>query len=400
MKKKSVRDLKNFGGKRVFVRVDFNVPMQDGKITDDIRIRESLPTIHLLADGGARVILGSHLGRPKGKINPDFSLAPAAKRLGELLGREVTMAPDCVGTEVEKMAAELKDGEVLMLENLRFHPEEEKNDPGFAKSLASLADLFVQDAFGSVHRAHASTEGITHYLKPNVAGLLVEKELKYLGDALDNPKRPFVAILGGSKVSTKVAVISHLLPKVDKLLLGGGMTYTFSKAQGGAIGSSLFEAETEAVARETLETAKKAGREFLLPSDSVVCKSTEKPDGNVERKVVKAGEIPDGWMGVDIGPETREKYIAALRDAATVVWNGPLGVFEIDAFADGTRAVAEALAKSNATTIIGGGDSAAAVKKFGLADKMTHISTGGGASLEFLEGKTLPGIAALDDVGV
>lgn len=397
MAKKTVSDLGDIRGKRVFVRVDFNVPMEEGRITDDIRIRAALPTIKLLLDKGARVILASHLGRPKGKAVPSMSLAPAAKRLSELLGLEVKMAPDCVGPEVEKMANELKDGEVLMLENVRFHPEEEKNDPEFAKKLAALADLFVEDAFGSVHRAHASTEGITKYLSQSVAGLLVEKELKYLGDALANPTRPFVGILGGSKVSTKIDVISALLSQVDVLLLGGGMTYTFAKAQGGTIGSSLFEPDTLEVARKTLEEAKAKGKKLVLPVDCLICESTEKPDPTVATKVVPSGQIPDGWMGVDVGPKTVELFLAEIAKAKTVVWNGPVGVFEIDKFAEGTKAVAEALAKSDATTVIGGGDSAAAVKKFGLADKMSHISTGGGASLEFLEGKKLPGIECLNE---
>jgi phosphoglycerate kinase len=397
MAKKSLRDLSDLRGKRVFVRVDFNVPLDGETITDDTRIRESLPTIKYLIDQGAKVILASHLGRPKGKVVDSMRLAPAARRLSELLGKPVVMAPDCVGPEVEKLVAGLGEGDVLLLENLRFHPEEEKNDPEFAKKLAALADLFVQDAFGSVHRAHASTEGITHFLPVKVAGFLVEKELKYLGEALDNPQRPFVAILGGSKVSSKIAVISNLLQKVDALLLGGGMTYTFIKAQGGSIGSSLFEPETLDVAKKTLEDAKAGGKKLLLPVDNLACQSTDKPDPAAPRQVFPANSIPDGWMGVDIGPKTIELYLAELAKAKTVVWNGPVGVFEIDEFAGGTRAIAEALASSSAITVIGGGDSAAAVKKFGLKDKMTHVSTGGGASLEYLEGKKLPGIEALDD---
>ncbi len=397
MAKKSLRDLTDLRGKRVFVRVDFNVPLDGETITDDTRIRESLPTIQYLIDQGAKVILASHLGRPKGKVVESMRLRPAAKRLSELLGKPVQMAPDCVGPEVEKMVAELKESDVLLLENLRFHPEEEKNDPEFAKQLAAFADVFVQDAFGSVHRAHASTEGITHFVSVKVAGFLVEKELKYLGEALDNPQRPFVAILGGSKVSSKIGVISNLLKKVDALLLGGGMTYTFIKAQGGAIGSSLFEPETLEIAKQTLEEAKASGKKLLLPVDNLACQSTEKPDPNVPRQVFDAGAIPDGWMGVDIGPKTMELYLGELAKAKTVVWNGPVGVFEIDEFAGGSKAIAEALANSDAITVIGGGDSAAAVKKFGLTDKMTHVSTGGGASLEYLEGKQLPGIEALDD---
>ncbi len=397
MPKKTVKDLAELSGKKVFVRVDFNIPMENGAITDDKRIKASLPTIQYLIEQGASVILASHLGRPKGKPNPEMSLAPAAKRLGELLGREVKMAPDCVGEATEALAAGLKPGEVLLLENVRFHAEEEKNDPEFSARLAKLADVFVQDAFGSVHRAHSSTEGITAKIKTAVAGFLVEKELKYLDEALSNPVRPFVGILGGSKVSSKIDVISNLLKKVDVLLLGGGMTYTFAKAQGGTIGASLFEPDTLEVAKQILESVKASGKKLLLPVDSLVCQSTEKPDPSVPTQVVPSGAIPDGWMGVDVGPKTIEMFTAEIAKAGTVVWNGPVGVFEIDAFAGGTRAVAEALAASNATTVIGGGDSAAAVKKFKLADKMTHISTGGGASLEFLEGKVLPGIAALNE---
>ena len=395
MNKKTITDLTDLRGKRVFVRVDFNVPLDGSTITDDTRIEASLPTIRYLVEAGARVILASHLGRPKGKPVPAMSLAPCAKRLGELLGKEVIMAPDCIGEETEKLAAGLKDGDVLLLENVRFHPEEEKNDPEFAKKLAALADVFVQDAFGSVHRAHASTEGITKHVTDSVAGFLVEKELKYLDGALSNPQRPFVAILGGSKVSSKIGVISNLLTKVDALLLGGGMTYTFVKAQGGAIGASLFEPETLDVAMKTLEQAKAAGKKLLLPVDTLACQSTKGPDASVAREVFPSNAIPDGWMGVDIGPKTIEAFVAEIRQAKTIVWNGPVGVFEMDEFAGGSRAIAEALAESGATTVIGGGDSASAVNKFKLADKMTHISTGGGASLEFLEGKKLPGIEAL-----
>lgn len=397
MAKKTVKDVADLKGKRVFVRVDFNVPMENGQITDDKRIKASLPTIQYLLEQGAAVILASHLGRPKGKPNAEMSLAGAAARLGELLGKPVKMAPDCVGDETGKLAEALQGGEVLMLENVRFHAEEEKNDPAFAAQMAKLADLFVQDAFGSVHRAHASTEGITRHLPVAVAGFLVEKELKYLDEALSNPARPFVGILGGSKVSTKIDVITNMLNKVDVLLLGGGMTYTFAKAQGGTIGASLFEPDTLEVAKKTLEDARAGGKKLLLPVDSLICESTEKPDAAVARKVVASGEIPDGWMGVDIGPKTTELFRAEIAKAKTVVWNGPVGVFEIDEFAAGTKAVAEALATSGATTVIGGGDSAAAVKKFKLADKMSHISTGGGASLEFLEGKKLPGIEALNE---
>ncbi|MCX7018325.1 MAG: phosphoglycerate kinase [bacterium] len=397
MAKKSVTDLKDLKGKRVFVRVDFNVPLDGAKITDDTRIRESLPTIKHLIGQGARVILASHLGRPKGKVNPALSLAPAAARLSELLGAPVKMAPDCVGAETEKLASELKDGEVLMLENVRFHPEEEKNDPAFARQLAAMADVFVQDAFGSVHRAHCSTEGITRCMPVSVAGLLVEKELKYLGGALADPARPFLAILGGSKVSSKIDVISNLLSKVDALLVGGGMTYTFIKAQGGTIGSSLFEPETLEAAAKTLEQAGSMGKQLILPKDSLACQSSEKPDPSVPRQTFPSNAIPDGWMGVDIGTQTIAQFTAEIAKAKTIVWNGPVGVFEIDEFAGGSKAIAEALASSSAITVIGGGDSAAAIKKFGLGDKMTHISTGGGASLEFLEGKKLPGVEALND---
>lgn len=397
MAKKTVADLKDLAGKRVLVRVDFNVPMEEGKITDDTRIRESLPTIKHLIQNGAKVVLASHLGRPKGKANPSMSLAPAAKRLGELIGKEVKTAPDCIGDEVVTMSKALGNGDVLMLENVRFHPEEEKNDPDFAKKLSAAADLFVQDAFGSVHRAHASTEGVTKYLSPSVAGFLVEKELKYLGDALANPKRPFVGILGGSKVSTKIDVIQSLLDKVDVLLLGGGMTYTFAKAQGGTIGASLFEPDTLEVAKKTLAEAKAEGKKMILPVDCLICESTDRPNPDVARKVVPAGQIPDGWMGVDIGPETIKIFVEEIKKAGTVVWNGPVGVFELDPFAGGSKAIAQALADSDAISVIGGGDSAAAILKFGLKDKMNHISTGGGASLEFLEGKKLPGIEALND---
>lgn len=397
MAKKTLEQLHSLAGKRVLVRVDFNVPLESGTITDDIRIRESLPTIQYLVAAGAKVILVSHLGRPKGKPKPEMSLKPAADRLTHLLDQPVEFAPDCIGPDVEKLIARMKNGDVLMLENVRFHAEEESNDPEFARKLASLADIFVEDAFGSVHRAHASTEGVTHYLPESVAGFLVEKELKYLGDALSNPARPFLGILGGSKVSTKVAVISSLLDKVDSLLLGGGMTYTFVKAQGGTIGTSLFEAETLDVAKQTLEKARSAGKRLMLPTDCLACQSSDQPDLDAPRQVFPANEIPDGWMGVDIGPETIKIFQAEIAKAKTIVWNGPVGVFELDPFANGTRKIAEALAASDGTTIIGGGDSAAAVKKFGLDDRMSHISTGGGASLEFLEGRKLPGIEALTE---
>jgi phosphoglycerate kinase len=397
MAKKTLKELADVRGKRVFVRVDYNVPLEAGKITDDTRIVESLPTVKYLIEKGARVILASHLGRPKGKVNPEMSLAPAARRLGELIGKEVKMAPDCIGPDVEKMAADLRDGDVLLLENVRFHPEEEKNDPEFSKKLAALADLFVQDAFGSVHRAHASTEGITKCLATSVGGFLVEKELKYLGEALSKPERPFVGILGGSKVSTKIAVISSLLDQVDALLLGGAMIFTFYKAQGLSVGTSLCEPDLLETARKTMEDAKAKGKKLLLPVDVLVCEASGKADPAAPHKVVDVNAIPEGWMGVDCGPKSIELFKAEIAKAKTIVWNGPMGIFEMEPFAEGTKAVAEALAQSGATTVIGGGDSAAAVLKFGLKDKMSHISTGGGASLEFLEGKVLPGIAALNE---
>jgi len=397
MAKKTIRDLGDISGKRVFVRVDFNVPMEEGKITDDTRIRESLPTIKHLVEQKAKVILASHMGRPKGTVKPEFSLKPAADRLSELLDKPVSFASDCVGSEAESAVGKLEPGDVLLLENVRFHGEEEKNDDAFAKQLASLADVFVQDAFGSVHRAHASTVGITKHVPVSVGGLLVEKELKYLGDALANPERPFVGILGGSKVSTKINVISSLLQQVDVLMLGGGMTYTFMKAQGGTIGTSLFEESTLEDAKKALEQANQLGKKLLLPVDCVACKGDDRPDPNAPTQVVPANAIPDGWMGVDIGPESVKLFTDEIKKARTVVWNGPVGVFELEPFANGTRKVAEAMAESDATTVIGGGDSAAAAVKFNLADKMTHISTGGGASLEFLEGKPLPGLEALSE---
>jgi len=386
--KKTVRDI-DVKGKRVLVRCDFNVPLQDGKITDDNRITASLPTIqHLLSQGG-RVILCSHLGRPKG-VTPEFTLAPVAVRLGELLGQPVHLAPDCVGDEVAALVSGLQDGQVLLLENVRFHPEEEKNNPDFAAQLASLADVYVNDAFGTAHRAHASTEGVAHIL-PGVAGFLIEKEIEYLGKAVENPKRPFVAIMGGAKVADKIPVINNLLPKVDKLIVGGGMAYTFFKARGWEIGSSLLDAASIDFVSQLL---KDHADKLLLPVDTVVAPEF-KPDAPAT--TVDSDKLPADQMGLDIGPKTRALFSEAIAGAGTVIWNGPMGVFEFDAFAEGTKAVAEALAASAATTIVGGGDSAAAVEKFGLADKMSHVSTGGGASLEFLEGIELPGIAALQD---
>lgn len=392
MNKQTIQDV-NVQGKKVFVRVDFNVPMKDGVITNDTRVRATLPTLNYLLEQGAAVILGSHLGRPKGQRVPEFTLAPVAVRLGELLGREVKLAPDCVGEEVSAMAAELKSGEVLLLENLRYHKEEEKNDPEFAKALASLADVAVNDAFGVSHRAHASVEGITKFI-PAVAGYLMEKEIKFVGQAVADPVRPFVAIIGGAKVSDKIGVIDNLLTKVDTLIIGGGMANTFVAAQGYSVGKSLLEEDKLDLARQLIAKAKETGVNLLLPTDMVVADRFA-PDA--EHKNVAVDEIPAEWMALDIGADTAKAYAAALEDAKTVVWNGPMGVFEMDAFAHGTTAVAKAVAASDATSVVGGGDSISALQKTGLSDQITHISTGGGASLEFLEGKVLPGIAALAD---
>ncbi len=393
MNKKTIRDI-DLSGKKVFVRCDFNVPLDENQhITDNRRIVGALPTIQYLIEQGCKIILCSHLGRPKGEVKPEFSLAPVAKELSRLLGQEVFMARDVVGESAKSIAASLQEGQVMLLENVRFHREETDNDPEFAKQLASFADVFVNDAFGTAHRAHASTEGITHYL-PSVSGFLIEKELKFLGDALNNPVRPFVAILGGAKVSDKIGVIDSLLDKVDVLMIGGGMAYTFFKAQGYGVGNSLCEPDKCDLALNLMEKAKSKGVKLLLPVDTKVGKEF-KPD--TESKTVAWTEIPDGWEGFDIGEKTIEMFKEELKSAKTVVWNGPLGLFEFDQFAVGTNAIAHALAEIDATTIIGGGDSAAAVEKAGLADKMTHISTGGGASLEFLEGKKLPGIEALMD---
>ncbi|KAJ6802099.1 phosphoglycerate kinase, cytosolic [Iris pallida] len=397
--KRSVGDLKSadLKGKKVFVRVDLNVPLDESlKITDDTRIRAAVPTIKYLMENGARVILSSHLGRPKG-VTPKFSLKPLVPRLSELLGVNVGMANDCIGEEVEKLVAALPDGGVLLLENVRFYKEEEKNDPEFAKKLASLADLYVNDAFGTAHRAHASTEGVAKYLKPAVAGFLMQKELDYLVGAVSNPKRPFAAIVGGSKVSSKIGVIESLFEKVDILLLGGGMIFTFYKAQGYPVGSSLVEEDKLALATALFEKAKSKGVSLLLPTDVVVA---NKFAADAESKVVPASGIPDGWMGLDIGPDSIKTFNQTLDTTKTVIWNGPMGVFEFEKFAVGTEAIAKKLADlsgNGVITIIGGGDSVAAVEKAGLADKMSHISTGGGASLELLEGKSLPGVLALDD---
>jgi phosphoglycerate kinase len=389
MQKKTVRDIE-VQGKRVLVRVDFNVPMQDGQITDDRRIRESLPTIQYLLERGATVILMSHFGRPKGQRDPKYSLRPAAARLEQLLGRPVHFFEDCIGAAVEAGVASLPPNSVALLENVRFYPQEEANDPEFARALARLGEVYVNDAFGSAHRAHASTEGVAHYL-PAVAGLLMEKELRYLGQALADPERPFVAILGGAKVHDKIGVIQNLLPKVDKLLIGGGMAFTFLKAQGYEIGKSLLDAESLEFAAQMLQGA---GEKIVLPTDVVVAPALEP---NVPMQTVLVSQIPPDQMGLDIGAATVQAFREAVRAARTVVWNGPLGAFETPPFEQGTRAVLGALAKSGAVSILGGGDTAAAAEQLGFADRMTHISTGGGASLEFLEGKTLPGVAALQD---
>jgi phosphoglycerate kinase len=397
----------DLNGKRVLVRADFNVPLDpQGNITDDTRIRASLPTIQALTQAGAKVILTSHLGRPVKKdketgavkvAREGNSLAPVATRLSQLLGQPVAFAPDCIGPEAEAVVNGLTHGQVALLENVRFYPEEEDNDPEFARKLASLADLFVNDAFGSAHRAHASTAGVTAYLQPAVAGYLVEKELQFLSGAIENPRRPLAAIIGGSKVSTKIGVIERLLEKVDKLLLGGGMIFTFYQAQGIQTGKSLVETDKLDLARSLMEKAKERGVELLLPVDVVVA---DRFDKDAQAQTVSIHAIPEDWMGLDIGPESVKAFQSALQGCQTVVWNGPMGVFEFDRFALGTEAIARTLAdltQAGATTIIGGGDSVAAVEKVGLADKMTHISTGGGASLELLEGKVLPGIAALTE---
>jgi phosphoglycerate kinase len=389
---KTIRDV-DVAGRRVLVRVDFNVPLDDGRVADDRRIREALPTLQDLRRRGARVILMSHLGRPEGTVVESLRLDPVARRLSELLGVPVRKLDDCVGPEVERAVAEMRDGDVVLLENLRFHPGEEANDPAFARALASLADLYVNDAFGTAHRAHASTVGVTRYL-PAVAGLLMEKELAYLSRALEDPRRPFVAILGGKKVSDKIGVIRNLLARADALLIGGAMAYTFLRARGYGVGASLCEADRLDLARSLLEDAEQRRVPVLLPEDVVVADRFA-PDASV--RVVPAQAIPEGWMGMDIGPQTAAAFSKVVRTAGTVVWNGPLGVCELAPFAAGTRAVAEAVAASGAVTIVGGGDTAAALQQMGLADRFSHISTGGGASLEFLEGKVLPGVAALQD---
>jgi phosphoglycerate kinase len=396
MNKLTIDDI-SVKGKRVLTRVDFNVPIKDGNVKDDTRIRESLPTIKkVIADGG-RIILMSHLGRPKGKVAPEYSLKPVVAKLSALLGKPVKFAEDCIGPKAEAEVAGLKDSEVLLLENLRFHAEEEKNDPAFSKQLANLGDLYINDAFGSAHRAHSSTEGLTKFIKPSVAGYLMQKELKYLGSALANPKRPFVAIIGGAKISGKIDVIKNLLAKVDFLLIGGGMIFTFYKAMGLNIGNSLLEEDKIAEADSLLETILPATIKMILPDDILVSDKLEAP---FQTKIVSQNSIPDGWIGVDIGPNTQKLFAEIIARAGTIVWNGPMGIFETDEFAAGTIAMAKAIAtatEKGAVSIIGGGDSVAAIAKAGVTEKISHISTGGGASLEFLEGKVLPGVAALTD---
>jgi 3-phosphoglycerate kinase len=394
MNKKTLQDI-DVKGKRVLVRADFNVPQdENGRITDDIRITAALPTIQYLLSHGAKVILCSHLGRPKSGFEPKFSLKPVADRLNQLLNGKVTAAPDVIGEGARAACAALKEGEAVLLENVRFHKEEEKNDPEFARQLASFADIYVNDAFGTAHRAHASTAGVTRYLKTAVAGFLIEKELRIMGGALENPKRPFIAVLGGAKVSDKIGVINNLLEKVDALLIGGAMAYTFLKARGGDIGASKVENDKVPLAKELLEKARAKKVALLLPEDNLI---TREFSNDAPFEIADSMHIPDGWQGLDIGPKTRAAYAAKIAGAGTVIWNGPMGVFEFSNFAGGTRAVAEALASSGAITIIGGGDSASAAEQLGFADKITHISTGGGASLEFLEGIELPGVACLND---
>ena len=393
-RKKPLKDI-DVKGKQVFCRCDFNVPLNDkGEITDDTRIQAALPTIRYLIEQGAKLILASHLGRPKGKPDPAFSLCPVATHLSQLLGKQIIMAPDCIGENIQLLARQLNNGSVMLLENVRFHQGETVNDPQFAAQLATLGEIYVNDAFGTAHRAHASTEGVAHLLQPAVAGFLLEKELQYLGAALENPRRPFVAILGGAKVSDKITVIENLLNKVDTILIGGGMAYTFLKAQGVEIGTSLVEDDRLALAADLLDKAEKSGVKFFLPSDHLVA---EKFSAESPATVASNEDFPATGMGLDIGPETIKTYVEQITSAQTVVWNGPMGVFEFSRFATGTFAIADALAKAPCLSIIGGGDSVAAVNQAKLQDQMTHISTGGGASLEFLEGKDLPGVTALTD---
>jgi len=392
MAKLSIEDL-DVSGKRVFVRVDFNVPLDDGKVADDTRIVAALPTIRYLIEHDAKVILASHLGRPKGKVAEKYRMDPAARRLSEVLGKPVKKLNECVGADVEEAVKQMQPGDVILLENLRFHAEEEANEDQFAKQLAGLADVYVDDAFGTAHRAHASTEGITRFISKSAAGFLMDKEIKYFTDVLTHPGRPFVTVLGGAKVSDKIGAIDNLLDKADIFLIGGGMAYTFLAIKGVKIGDSLFEEDKTDVAREAMDKAKKMGKEFILPVDHII---GDKLTEDAQVKTVE-GDIPDGWKGLDIGPKTVSLFSDQLKKAKTVVWNGPLGAFEIPKFADGTKKIAQVIAQSDAVSVIGGGDTAAAVTQFGLADKMSHISTGGGASLEMLEGKKLPGIEALTD---
>lgn len=394
LNKKTVENL-NLKDKKVLVRCDFNVPMKDGKITDDIRIRSAMPTVEYILKQGGSVILMSHLGRPKGEPKPEYSLEPVANRISELINKEVKFADDnlVISDNTKKMVEELNSGEVILLQNVRYRKEEKENEESFSKELASLADLYVNDAFGTAHRAHSSTAGVAAFL-PSAMGYLIEKEIKFIGGALENPKRPFAAILGGAKVSDKIGVIENLIDKVDTLIIGGGMAYTFFKAKGYEVGTSLLEEDKVTLAKTLIEKAKEKNVDLLLPVDTVVAKEF---DANADHKTVDSSNIPEEMMGLDIGEKTRELFAKKIREAKTVIWNGPMGVFEMPAFADGTKEVAKALSESDATTIIGGGDSAAAVEKFGYADKMSHISTGGGASLEFLEGKILPGIDALEN---
>jgi phosphoglycerate kinase len=395
MATKTIEDI-DLKGKRALVRVDFNVPIEAGMITDDSRIVAALPTIRYLSEQGAKVILCSHLGRPKGQKKPEFSLAPVATALGAKLGRAVAFVPDCIGVSVEGAVSAMTEGDVLLLENVRYYPGEEKNDPEFAKALAANADLYVNDAFGTAHRAHASTEGVTRFLSPSVCGYLIGKELTFLGDKTAHPERPFVVILGGAKVSDKITVIDALLEKADKILIGGAMAYTFRLALGGKVGDSLAEPDFIDTAKAALEKAKAKGVEFLLPTDNLVANALDFGAKTLGETKIVSGDIEDGWEGVDIGPETAARFAGIVAEAKTVLWNGPMGIFEIKASSAGTFAVAEAVAKSGAISIIGGGDSVKAVKRSGMSDRVSFMSTGGGASLEFLEGKALPGVVALD----
>lgn len=384
----------NVKGKRVFVRVDFNVPMAEGKITDETRIRAAIPTIEALVNAGAKVILASHLGRPKGEVNENMRLTAVGERLSQLMNRPVKKLDESIGEAVEKAVAEMQDGDIVLLENVRFHKGEEKNDEELAKAFAKLADIYVNDAFGAAHRAHSSTEGITKFVETSVSGYLMQKELDVLGKALSNPERPFTAIIGGAKVKDKIGVIENLLEKVDHLIIGGGLSYTFVKAQGYSVGTSLLEEDKIELARGFIEKAKEKGVQLHMPIDAVVANEFSK---DAETQVVDITNIPEDWMGLDIGPKTAEKFAEIIKNSKLIIWNGPMGVFEMDKFANGTKAVANAMAETEGYTVIGGGDSAAAVEKFGVADKMDHISTGGGASLELMEGKELPGIVALND---